>query len=208
MTCSSLLLAFAVHHSAETIVKAMEHRTFVTPGRNTVAERTEPGPQGALHEEVRRLAIGIDRAARGRSLQQRLAPLDGGRIELPATMVLYTDEVERFATAPFADPAQGAEMERLGHGMAVAAVAWLQERDYAVRSECAAGARVMRWLEGVSGVEGLAVEEPLAEPDEATVRRFVAAAVAWRRLLERQGRDRAAWSRLLQLTGKEKPRAD
>lgn len=208
MACSSVLFVLAVQHSAESIVQAMEQRLLPTPGRNTIAEREESGPEAKLHEEVRRLALGIDRAARGKSLVPKLAPIEDGKIELPQAMVLYRDEVERYATAPFADAAQALEMEKLGHGMAVAAVAWLQDRDFAVREQCAAGARVMEWLERVSGVEGLVVEEPLAEPDAAVVRRFTAAAVAWRRLMERQGRDETVWRRLLELTGKAKARAD
>ena len=51
----------------------------------------------------------------------------------------------------------------------------------------------------------LLLDEPLADPDESVVRRFRAAAVAWRRVLERHARDESAFLNLVALTRRARP---
>ncbi len=174
-------------------------------GRNTIAQRGFVGEAGALHEEIRRLAMGLDRAARSTASIQQLPPLDSQRVVMPMDAVLYADEVARFATSHFDEASMKEALLRHGHPAAVAAVAWLQEQDYWNIDACVAACRVQGLLASLTGIDGLQAEEPFADPDEPAVRRFRAVATAWRRILERHARDASSFAALLVLTKRGKP---
>lgn len=205
VTFASALVGVGLHRSAPAFAAAVEHRMLQGAGRNTVAQRAYFGEEGALHEDVRRLSMGIDRAGRGSAPMQRLQSLDPTRVRMPKDLALFADELARFVDAAFVDPTAKQELMQHGYPTVVAAVAVLQELDYADRSACAKACRLHGLLTDITGVEGLEPEEPLADPDDPTFRRFCAAAVAWRRVLERHARDESAFSALLVLTKRGKP---
>ena len=197
-----MLLAIGLQHSAHSIVSAMDQHFSLRQGRNTIAERDAGGASGKLQEELRRIAMGLDRAAHGRSPATELTPLDGGMVELPGALPLYRDEVARYVAETFVAPVESQQFEQMGYPLVVAAVAWLQECDYGGQDSCIAAARVLHLLADVTGVDGLCVQAPVGEPDEALQRRFRAAAAAWRRILERHARDPAMYRSLLLMTRK------
>ncbi len=199
------MLSVGMHQAAPALAAAVEQRLIQGPGRNTVAQRGAGGLEGALHDDVRRLAMGLDRAARSTAPMQSLMPLDDQRVAIPQDLALFTAEVEQFASEPFVEPSARDALVRHGYPAVVASVAWLQEQDYGDLRTCVSACRVHELLAASTGVEGLVLEEPLADPDEAVVRRFRAAAVAWRRVLERHARDEAAFAGLVALTRRARP---
>ncbi len=204
-TFATVLVGVGLQRTAPALAEAVEHRMLQGSGRNTVAQRADFGEAGALHEDVRRLSMGVDRAGRSSAPMQRLQPLDPMRVRMPKDLALFADELARFVDGPFADPTAQQELVRHGYPTVVAAVAALQELDYADLRACAKACRLHSLLAEITGVEGLEPEEPLADPDEPTIRRFRAAAVAWRRVLERHARDESSFSALLALTKRGKP---
>lgn len=202
---ASVLVGVGLHRTAPVLAQAVEQRMLHGSGRNTVAQRADFGESGALHEDVRRLAMGVDRAGRSAAPMQRLQPLDPTRVHMPQDLALFADELARFVEAPFLDATAQRDLVRHGYPAAVAAVAALQELDYAELAACTKACRLHELLREATGVEGLEPDEPLEDPDEPTIRRFRAAAVAWRRVLERHARDEAAFSALLSLTKRGKP---
>lgn len=199
-----LLVAVGMHQSATSLASALDHAFPPRHGRNSIAERDTGTVSGQLQEELRRMAMGIDRAARGRAPETVLRALDATVVDLPVALPLYRDEVARYAEDPFAPELDVGQLEQMGFPLLVAGVAWLQECDYAGQSGCVAAARVQELLASVTGVEGLSVVAPVGEPDEGTIRRFRAVASAWKRLLERHARDLATYRGLLVMTRKAK----
>ena len=202
---ATVLVGVGLHRTAPALAQAVEHRMLHGSGRNTVAQRADFGEAGALHEDVRRLSMGVDRAGRSSAPMQRLQPLDPMRVRMPQDLALFADELARFVEAPFVDATAQGDLVRHGYPTVVAAVAALQELDYSDFAACAKACRMHELLRLATGVEGLEPEEPLADPDEPMIRRFRAAAVAWRRVLERHARDESSFSALLALTKRGKP---
>ena len=97
---ASALLSVGMHQAAPALAAAVEQRFIQGPGRNTVAQRGAGGIEGALHDDVRRLAMGLDRASRSTAPMQRLMPLDDQRVAIPQDLALYAAEVEQFARQP------------------------------------------------------------------------------------------------------------
>jgi hypothetical protein len=168
-----------------------------------IATADTVGSENTVRAEIRRLAGAIDRAARRRSAQIELRPIDEQRVSMPAALPLYREELTHLVDTSAVSPVVLAQLERLGFPIVIAGVAWLQEQDYHSQSGCAAASRVMQFLQQATAVDGLAVETPLCSPDSATVRRYRAAAEAWRRLVEQFCSDDAAFRAMLAATGKD-----
>ena len=86
--------------------------------------------------------------------------------------------------------------------MVLAAVDWLQHRDYHSKRTCRQAALVLRFLEQATAVEGLTVDAPRSALTEADVRRFRTAAGAWRELVEKFCGDQESYRDFLEVTGK------
>ena len=201
----AVLISFGLHDAAPSLTYAYEQRMAEMQGRNTIAQRGAIGEEGALHEEIRRLSMGLDRAARSSAPMAELSPIDPHRIAMPKESALFADEIARFATSDFVEPSAREDLVRHGYPAAVAAVAWLQQQDYAGLASCVAACRVHELLSDLTGVDGLQAEEPFAEPDEPVIRRFRAVASAWRRVLERHAHDAQSFAELVAFTRRGKP---
>ena len=109
---ASVLVGVGLQRTAPALAQAVEHRMLQGSGRNTVAQRADFGEAGALHEDVRRLSMGVDRAGRSSAPMQRLQPLDPMRVRMPKDLALFADELARFVDGPFADPTAQQELVR------------------------------------------------------------------------------------------------
>jgi hypothetical protein len=158
----------------------------------------------SLREELRRLANAIERAAHAGS-SPTLQPVDDERVPRPPELPLYADELTRLVDASVASPIVLAQFEQYGYPIVLAAVEWLQAQDYEQQRTCCAAARVLQFLEQATAVKGFEVDPPLADPDDATSRRFTAAADGWRRVVERFAPDAKAYHALLLATGRLQP---
>jgi len=150
----AVLMSFGLHEAAPSLAFAYQQRVAEMQGRNTIAQRGAVGEEGALHEEIRRLAMGLDRAARSSAPMQQVPPLDPQRVAMPKDGALFADEIARFATSDFVEPSVREALIRHGHPSVVAAVAWLQEQDYCSLDACVAACRVHSLLASSTGVDG------------------------------------------------------
>ncbi|MGE3172478.1 MAG: serine/threonine-protein kinase [Planctomycetota bacterium] len=203
------LAAFAHQKSLRAESRAQVARAYaerniqrVTVGpRRVTTEAAVAESANDVRSEIRRLAAAIERASRRRT-SPHLRPIDAERVSMPAALPLYRDELEHLVDVRVVSPLAQFRLERLGFPIVVAAVEWLQEQDYRDQDTCAGAARVLAFLQQATEVRGLAVDAPLCDPDQATQKRFAAAANAWREIVEGYCRDDDAFQGLLVQTGK------
>lgn len=205
--CGVVLLAIGLLQSLQALPEVRAAAVELPQGRNTIAEQGSWDEFGRLQAEVRRLRSGLERAMRSDAPLRRLDPLPTPPAGLAALLPLYLEEVARCAQQERMDDAWFAELERMGFPLFHAGVAWLQERDYSRLRDCQEASRVMALLARMTGLDGLVFERPQQGPDEPTSRRFIAAAQAWRRVLERHARSEPEFERLLVATKKRDPEA-
>lgn len=164
----------------------------------TVAGARDAQDPALLRDTIQDLASRVDRP--DRRGEPELRPLDASKVQMPADLALYRDQI-----AQLEDPAlvrAGGSYERLGYPFFLAAVQWLQEQDYTDTGACRHAAAIHLALQNMTSVQSLTLAPPLEEVDAKATSRFLAAASGWRELAESRCSDPAEWRRFLQGTGK------
>ncbi len=130
-----------------------------------------------------------------------LQPLDLARVAAPEDLPAYRRLLEPLADAPRFVPRLAERLARHGRGACLAAVAVLQELDYADGRDCRRATNLQRFLSLCSGVGGLVVESAGFEPSAREACMFAAIADGWRRVAERFASDDDGYGQLLAVCG-------
>ena len=129
------------------------------------------------------LANGFSAAQRNRP--QDLREVDFERVEIPDDYSDYVEMLDPLAkSTPFV-PALATRIGRLGRPAMVAAVARLQELNYADVLECQMAANLQRLLAQMTGIKTLVVKVNGVQPSAREICMFHAVADGWRVIAER-----------------------
>ena len=130
-----------------------------------------------------------------------LQPLDLALVAAPEDLPAYRRLLEPLADAPRFVPRLAERLAGQGRGACLAAVAVLQELDYADGRDCRRATNLQRFLSLCSGVGGLVVETAGFEPSARETCMFAAVADGWRRIAERFATDDDGYGQLLAVCG-------
>jgi hypothetical protein len=139
--------------------------------------------EGLYQQTAKVLADGLSAAQRSRP--QDLHEVDFDRVEIPDDYSAYVEMLDPLANAPQFVPALAAQIRKLGRPVMVAAVARLQELNYAGVRECQTAVNLQLLLADMTGLKSLVVKVKEVQPSMREVCMFHAVADGWRVIVER-----------------------
>jgi len=155
-----------------------------------------------VQDFVRNVGTSLQNASKRRARDPSLQRIDRDLVHPPAEFGEYQRMVQQFATRGEFSSGHATRLETYGFGVFVAAVELLQDLDYEDSDACCEAACVHQLLAQMTKVEGLVLDDPAADPDAVTTRRFKVVADGWRQFAERFTHDDAGFKTLLQATGR------
>jgi hypothetical protein len=151
--------------------------------------------EGLYQQTAKVLADGLSAAQRSRP--QDLHEVDFDRVEIPDDYSAYVEMLDPLANAPQFVPALAARIRKLGRPVMVAAVARLQELNYAGVRECQTAVNLQLLLADMTGLKSLVVKVKEVQPSMREICMFHAVADGWRVIAERYAATDRQYAELL-----------